>query len=374
MRKLLWCFLLLAVASCKEKYLPNINDASANLLVVDGVINAGAGPTTFRLSRTLKMVDTTMFKAETRATVTVQGKDNSSHPLPEKGNGYYTADQLTLNPAQQYRLHIRTAGGKEYASDYVEVRQTPAIDSVSWERNNRGVQVYVNTHDPANNTRYYRWDYEETWEYHSTVVPQYDFRNLRVIEIDPQAENLFTCWKTFSSTNIFINSTAALIKDEVQQQPLILIPNNAEQLSVRYSVLVKQYALTADAYNFLKIMKRNTEDIGSVFGPLPVEISGNIRNVSDPGEAVIGFVSASTVRQSRIFIRSNQVPGWDFQLGCNTRLVDNNPDSIEFYFPFYRPYDAVKSPSGAILQYIGITPECADCRLRKGVNVKPSFW
>src|SRR3712207_6958843 len=27
-----------------------------------------------------------------------------------------------------------------------------------------GVTIFVNTHNPENNTRYYRWEFDETWE------------------------------------------------------------------------------------------------------------------------------------------------------------------------------------------------------------------
>jgi hypothetical protein len=51
-------------------------------------------------------------------------------------------------------------------SEFAEVRITPQLDSVSWKQENNGVRIYASTHDPNNNTRYYKWDYEETWEIH----------------------------------------------------------------------------------------------------------------------------------------------------------------------------------------------------------------
>lgn len=377
MQRLLFIFLLFAVAGCKEKYIPKVNETTTNFLVVDGTINGGNGPTFIRLSRTTKMTDTVRFNPETGATVSVQGNDNTNFALTYRGAGIYSADQLTLNNARQYRVHIKTKDGKEYASDYVEVKITPAIDSISWARRADGVHIYANSHDAQNKTRYYRWDYEETWEERSSVIANYEYQsaNNKVIEIDPNAVNIFYCWKSRVSTSLLLGTSAALATDVMYQQPMLQIPNASEKLGVRYSILVRQYALTKEGYEFYSLMKKNTEQLGDIFGPLPTEITGNVRSLSDAHEKVIGFISASTTTEKRIFINESQVPGWNYRLNCETKIVENKADSLKEYFTvMYRPYDAIKTPANEIVAYLGITPRCADCRLRGGVNVKPSFW
>ena len=42
--------------------------------------------------------------------------------------------------------------------------QTPAIDSVWW-RQPGDLDINVTTHDPTNNTHYYRYDYIQTWQH-----------------------------------------------------------------------------------------------------------------------------------------------------------------------------------------------------------------
>jgi hypothetical protein len=49
------------------------------------------------------------------------------------------------------------------------VQNNPPIDSISWKRDEEGVRVFVNTHNPEGNTRYYRWEFEETWEIRSIL-------------------------------------------------------------------------------------------------------------------------------------------------------------------------------------------------------------
>ena len=80
------------------------------------------------------------------------------------GDGIYTSSNLGLALNTEYRLKITTANGKEYLSDYMVAKKTPPIDSLEFRQEEKGVQIYVNTHDDSNNTRYYRWDFDETWE------------------------------------------------------------------------------------------------------------------------------------------------------------------------------------------------------------------
>src|SRR4030095_7378655 len=81
--------------------------------------------------------------------------------------GEYSIAQLILNSNKKYRLYIRTRDGKEYISDFTAIKHTPPIDSISWQRENGGVRLYVHSHDAQNGTKYYQWKYEETWEFHS---------------------------------------------------------------------------------------------------------------------------------------------------------------------------------------------------------------
>jgi hypothetical protein len=359
--------MLLAVG-CKEKFDIPVNSSKQSLLVVEGVLNAGTGPTTINLSRTINLDRRAQEIPELLAQVKVEGNDNSSVQLTENGSGVYSHAQLNLDLNKLYRLRIRTSAGKEYLSDFVPVKSTPDIDSVSWKQDNEGVKLFANTHDPSNNTRYYQWDYSETWEIQSTYFAFFKFVNKQVIPRNIPAEQVFVCWKNQKSTSLFLGSSARLQSDIINDAPLLEIPRAAEKLSIRYSILVRQYALTREAYDFYQVMKRNTESLGTIFDAQPSEVKGNIHNVSDPNETVIGLVTACQVKEKRIFINNSQLTNWGFYMSCPNRFVDNNPDSIEYYIPMYLPYES--TGNGYMVSY----PECVDCTTRGGSTTKPSFW
>ena len=159
--------LMILFVCCKQEYIPPVNEENANLLVVEGFLNSGQGPTTIRLSRSVGLTDTTQKKIERGAKVNVEGEDGSSFALAGNNNGEYSISQLPLLNNVKYRLHIKTINGKEYASDFVPIKITPPIDSITWQSESDGLRLYVNTHDPQNATKYYQWEFEETWEFRS---------------------------------------------------------------------------------------------------------------------------------------------------------------------------------------------------------------
>ncbi len=377
--------LLLAAGGCIQKFQPSLSSPPTGYLVVEGIINGAGGPATVILSRTNKISNASVLY-ETGATVQVEGNDNSVYSFSENGNGFYGTDLLGLTSALQYRLRIKTTEGKEYLSDFAAMKTTPPIDSIEWQIAKSGVQIYANTHDPLNNTLYYKWDYEETWEYHSPFIKEMNYDTVINANGNPQLSvvvsqnadlSIYTCWQTALSTEILLGSSARLSNDVIADFPVAFIPPASVKLGVEYSILVKQYALTVDAYNFLEVMKKNTEETGSIFGSQPSELHGNIHCVSNPAETVVGYVGFCSVEGKRIFINNSQLPSWGaYDWGCTQDSILNDPNLVKAAFigdllPT-TPLE-VNRASGVVIRFLAAPASCVDCTL-SGSNQKPSFW
>ncbi|MBC7829053.1 MAG: DUF4249 domain-containing protein [Chitinophagaceae bacterium] len=364
--------LILVIIGCKQDYPLPKETRNLNLLVVEGMLNSGPGPTQIRLSRTFNPTDLGSVVPELNAQVVVEGDNNTTSVLTGNTRGEYIHSQLNLNSNQKYRLKIKTSGGKEYISDFVPVQPAPAIDSVHWKRTADEIQFLITTHDPQNKTRYYRWEYDETWEIHSDFISNYKYVN-GIVVLRPDPFSIYYCWKSDVSSAIFLGSSAKLSQDIISAQPLHKIPTGTERISVRYSVLVKQYPLTREAHQFWEIMKKNTEQLGTLFDPQPSQLLSNIHSVSDKDEPVIGFVSVGSLTQKRIFITKSQVEPWRYSRPCDERIIPL--DSIRFYFPSeaWIPLQEWYSPAGFLAGYTSSTRSCVDCTVR-GTPVKPAFW
>jgi len=352
---------------CKDKIDIPLRENDRSFLVVDGVIAAGPDSTIFLLSKSVNVKDPKGFVPELRALVFVEGKNGTVFSLREMGGGKYASSSLGLTPGADYRLHIKTSNNKEYFSDFVTAKITPDIDSISWKKENDDIMIYANTHDPANATKYYMWDYDETWEIHSAFVANYQY--VSGATVVRSSGYHYVCWKFGRSSNIHIGTSVLLSSDIISEAPLLLIPNGSEKVGVRYSILVRQQSLTKEAYEYLSMMKKNTESLGSIFDPLPSELKGNIHCVSDPDQGVIGYVTASSFSKKRLFITWIEA-GSKFSLGCSEFRVKDNPDSIRFYFPGYLPWDYDFGTG----HYLSSTAECVDCTKRGGSLIMPSYW
>jgi hypothetical protein len=376
-----WIILLVLLGGCKEKYVVKINAPANGYLVVEGFINT-SGNTDIKLTRS-SGIDTPRYIPEPGAEVDIQMENGINFTLAEDYNGHYSIAGLSLDPSQQYRLHILTANGKEYVSDYSLVKITPPIDSVNWTAssnsvNGNQVNIFVSTHDDQSQPGYYQWQFEETWKYHSNYNTDIEYQNGSLI-LRPVGDDIFTCWRSDLSTSISIANTEKLTANVIYQFPLIQIPyNSSDKLIDRYSILVKQYALTRDWYEWNQKIKKNTEQLGSIFDAQPSETGGNIHCVTDPAETVVGFVGCTTETEKRIFIDRTEIPPGPISNGyqyCQTDTVAPSQPDIDLHFqgggniPITFIYH-----NGFLVGIESSVAECVDCRLKGGTTIQPSFW
>jgi hypothetical protein len=356
------------ISGCRQTYEPPIVKNPPGYLVVEGLIETnGADSTFFTLSRTVPFSDTSAYAPERGATVTIEDSTGNSYPLTEINAGTYAYPPYPFGNNTKFRLHIFTGTRDEYASGYVPLVSNPPIDSISWIRSedplHYGVTIFASTHDPQNNTRYYRWSCNETWQFHVKYEANLAFVNNTVV---PFTDTFYMCWKSDNSTSIALASSTQLAQDVIHEAPLLLVPLNSQKLQVEYSVLVNQYALTKEGFNWWQIMKKNTEEIGTIFGVQPSANIGNIHCLTDTAQKVIGFVGGCNTQKKRIFITNEQVLPWNYEDDCPYITVGRR-DIPQFISSGYLLYQMNGLAYNVAHNY------CVNCTLL-GTNKQPSFW
>ena len=385
---LIGVLLILCYEGCKKPYIPPVISSPESYLVVEGVINNGTDSTIIKLSRTVNISRNSVSNPETGATVLVQSNQNTSYPLIEIKPGVYACPGFSLNSSFQYRLSI-SVDGELYQSDYVPVLNSPPIDSVGYTIASNGLNIYSNTHDPTNTVNYYRWDYQETWIYHPYYPSGYVSNGDTVLP-RPLSLQEYYCWPSDTSSTVILNSSARLSKAVIVGNPITSVASTSQKLEDEYSIQVRQYALTPDAYNFWQNLKNNSESLGSIFDPQPSEIPGNIHSITNPKEPVVGYISAGNVATKRIFIHNQQLPSWlplqPYQCPLDTFFYaavygQVTINQVNQYINYnrgagknpYIPINALVNKLGTIVAFTASTAECTECTL-EGPNVEPSFW
>lgn len=370
---------IIAFYGCQKKVNLKATTTNLNILVVEGLINI-ADSTKIKLSRTVVIGNKNTANPEGGAIVSIENAQATVATLTEIKKGTYVTPVLNLDKTKQYRLRIKTANGKTYLSDLVDAKVTPPIDSIGYTFNSKGMLIYANAHDDTNNSRYYLYNFTETWKFHADHESRYITNGSALVPRTPQ-QQVYYCFNGDTSTNVITNSTAALTQDVVNQLPITTIDYSSDKLQVRYSIMVTQTALTKDAYSFWENMKTGTEKLGSIFDAQPSTIPGNIHNIADLKEPVIGYISAATTQSKRIFIDKHNLPStFKFvslnQCEVDTALLIGNQVSKLIIPSATNPLytiDAVWDPGCCIIGYEYTTKNCADCSVT-GKLKQPSFW
>jgi hypothetical protein len=372
MKKILYALIFCAsIMGCRKPYNPPVVANNGSYLVVEGVINSGQDSTKIKISRTVNISSVVTVNPVTGATLTVESDQNAVYPLTETGNGNYASPALNLDVTRQYRLRIKTSNN-EYLSDFVPVNVTPPIDSISYSAvsiPDTGVQIYASTHNSNTNSRYYRWDYSETWRFHAEYSCLYISNGSNAIISRTPDQWRYFCFSSDSSSDIVLGSSAKLQNNVINHNPIALIPFTSEKIELEYSILLRQYSITANAYNFWMSLKTNTEQLGSIFDAQPSQITGNIHNVANAAEPVIGYVSVCSVQSKRIFISRYSLPdSWEPIYPYSCSIQPTGTQGPAFLYPL--PNDFVPmDDSGSIFT----STVCADCTIR-GTQTVPPFW
>ncbi|HSZ33886.1 MAG TPA: DUF4249 domain-containing protein [Puia sp.] len=377
MKAKIWFLILILFWACKDKYTPHINSSGSGILVVEGFINTGNGPTNILLTRTAPLNDVSTIP-EPGAQVEVESEHGARFSLSETSAGNYSIDRIPIDSNQKYRIHIKTSNGLDYLSALTEVKITPPIDTVGYDTASDHLTIYVSTHDNRNKSEYYEWYYQETWKYFAFTLSNFKYTPAGIEPRDTKdADTLYNCWAYNQSTDILLASSENLSSDVIYKFPLQTISYfTTNRLRDRYSILVKQIVLTKDWYEWKQQLKKNTEQLGSIFDAQPSETGGNIVCTTDSSQRVIGFIGCTSEIDKRIFISRSQIPDVAVFTGYESCIAD----TVDFgsYSIFANGSELIINlavrPGGAEVGYLASSRECMICSLHGGTSVKPSFW
>ena len=359
---------LLLLNSCITPFIPKEID-NKEMIIVDGLITDQPGRNTIKLLRSLPPgTNNANFPVVQGCIVTVTDDQGNSFNFTETEAGTYTSDSAEFQGSigRSYTLHINThsyPNNHNYESYPMEMKSVPPIDSVYYEKvtisesdimnyMEEGCQVYLDTHDPTNQCKYYRWEFVETWEFH----PYYTVQN-----------NI--CWISANSELINIKNTSVLDKDNITRYPLYFISNKTDRLLVKYSILVNQYSLNEEEYHYWEQLRKQSEQIGGLYDIIPSSVTNNVYCLDDPNEKVLGYFSVSAKASKRIFVKDH------FRGVVNKYTADYCwPDTIIKNGPISGLNHSVWLIRETYNYWIVTHNEgCADCTAN-GTNIRPDYW
>ena len=213
---------------------------------------------------------------------------------------------------------------------------------------------------------------EYTFQYEANYMARYVFDNYEMSTLSPR-DSLLTCWKTGKRNEIVTATTEILIEPVLIRIPLNYVTTETKELSIRYSILVKQFTLNLDAYNFWSQLSEYTDYTPWIYFNQPYSVKGNIKSLDDEHEIVLGYFMAAGLDEKRIFVDKPLGVDWNYNTTCGfytddlTRRLHLMRNSWPVYLTkYFNGFNVVTA--------LPVEQYCVDCRKSGGVLEPPQFW
>ncbi|SDE63551.1 protein of unknown function [Pricia antarctica] len=368
-------------SGCVEEFQPD-TEFFESALVIESVVTDEVKPQEIVLSRTFRFEENNP-QPEQNAKVSIIDNDEIEYAFTEVEPGrYLSTDAFGAIPEKEYRLNIETDDGTRYNSDASKLTGAADIQEVyavaATNLNNvEGVSLRIDTFDPTGNSRYYRFDYEESYKIIAPKWVNVDavFEN-GALSFQPKTREQQTCYNTVLSNTINLASTNGRVEDRLTGFPLRFIEKDNYIIAHRYSILVHQYVISPEAFSYYTYLA-DLSTSGSLFSESqPGFLAGNI--FSDNGsEKVLGYFEVSSSTSKRIFFNHRDLFPDDFSLSYPNSCEVAKPESL-VAIPLLESGDAKffgynVEPGQYEGPYVLVSRVCGDCRVL-GDNVVPDFW
>lgn len=407
-------------ASCVEPFVAETLTFE-NVLVIDARITDEFKRHTVNLRRTypFERVD---FEVEPNATVQISDTSGANYMFQETEPGSYrSTSAFAAQPDIGYTLSITTAEGRSYTSETIMVPKPIGITEVKAEMgvNDEGtdglsIQISNETVDTA--AKYFRYEYEETYKIIAPFYNPFEFDVVDSlyfqegdndpidIDIIPRVEEARTCFGTSKSRDLILRDTERNRNNATGRFEIRFLANDDYKISHRYSILIKQYNLSADSYGYYSTLSDFTSDESVFTDVQPGFLEGNI-NAMDSEETVLGYFEIAAVTEERLFFDyvdfypDRPLPPYviNCELTTAPQLLSFVPhvgpgfvvDEADVVSPlldgilagliaFHEVNEDYEAPVGDGLveglgPYFVKATGCIDCR-EFGSNVKPDFW
>ena len=391
MKHIAWCLVVLTLAlSCREPFEIE-NSSFEDVLVVESTITNELKQQIVKVSRTYNLEENEPA-FENNATVWIEDNLNTIFSFSQNTTGDYVSDiEFNAETGHSYTLYITTQDGKEFSSTETSLSPISEItqlyaELITRDNGDIGIEVLVDSNNENSEAKYFRYEYEETYEvrppHHSGVEGIIDFTQEPTVIVTPRLQEEGLCYTTESSFGVIQTTSENLENNNVIRFPIRFIEKSNGIIRDRYSILVTQYVQNIEAYTFYKII----EELGSIESILsetqPGNVSGNLQSLDNENEKVVGYFDVATVNSQRIYFTYSDFnivkPPYiydcellDLDYTDNTSLDGDRND--RFNLEQRLLHGLYKLVSANHPNYVIATTECTDCTSISS-NIRPDWW
>jgi hypothetical protein len=217
---------------------------------------------------------------------------------------YQTTTPQRVIVGRSYKVVIELLNGKKYESAPELVKPVPLIDAIKDKlveaKDSRGYrtpyfEVTADIQDSPAKGDYYRWD----WVNYIYLVFCQNSVNNGFPKVLTRTKCCDDCWsiqRTYGEINLANDN---LFNGQKINQLISKVPYNSRR---PYYIEISLYTISEAAHQYWKTVKNQTSNVGGIFDNPPMTISGNIKNIVNEEEQVLGFFGASAITKKQIYI------------------------------------------------------------------------
>ena len=377
----------LSFCACTEPFTV-VQTNYKNALVVEATITDELKFQEINISNSTLLSDE-FTSPEINAEVEIKDEFQNTYKFMETSPGLYVSIiKFSAQFNTDYQLFITTSSGKTYESELAKTTSASVLEEVSVKLNtnindSEEFRLYVNSYDATGESKYYRYTYEETYK---IIAPYWDSLQavvlptlpLKSISIVTKTDfNTKICYQTQQSNSIIQTSTKDLIDDRVEFA-VRRIQTDDFIVSHRYSILVKQYVQSYEAYTYYSVLNKFTNSSSLLSQSQPGFFNGNINSTANKNNKVIGFFEVASVDTKRIFFnyrdffptgKPKYIAKCGFFAPAEREEIVEAIESNVWVFFAYNEFPSEDFPG----PYLLTIKDCGDCT-KFGTNIKPNYW
>jgi hypothetical protein len=300
---LLFLGLIFVLSACVDSFTdPTLEKIKEQKLIVDGLITTDLERFKVTLSKSKAPLDPEILDFVTDAKVRIIDDLQNQFQLPHSGLGIYqTENPQRAIVGRSYKVVIEFPNGKKYESAPELVRPVPPIDAIKDKlveaKDSRGYrtpyfEVTADIQDSPTKGDYYLWD----WVNYMYLVYCYNKGLPKVLERAKCCDDCWSIRKTYGEMNV---ANDDLLNGQKITQLITKLPYDSRR---PFYMDISLYSISGAAHQYWKAVKNQTSNVGGVFDNPPATIRGNIKNIANPEEQVLGFFGASAITKKQIYI------------------------------------------------------------------------
>ena len=304
-----------------------------------------------------------------------------------------------------YQLKIIRSNGKSYKSEVRQLTTATVMDDLYVQRglnedNEEGVLVFVDAFDTSGSSKYYRFEYLEAYKIEAPLWTNEDLVFDEDAEggpcvaesyvVVPRSIDEQVCYNERKSNRIIVTNTLDFAEDRLDKYRVRFLNRNDYIISHRYTILVRQYILSQEAYIYYKVLSDFSGNDDVLSETQTGFVEGNITSLTDSDENIVGFFDVNFVDEKRLYFNYEDVfPGEELPPyakdctftyaplmcfcilnTCTFPLIDALNDTGKWKY-----YIENDSPSGLVEEgpYNLVTRACGDCTAL-GKTEPPEYW